>query len=93
MAEAIEFDWDEQNIRHLEAHRVSPEEFEQVIVNDPLDLEYQVEGGEERYRALGITDNGRILIVVWTIRNDKVRAVTAYPAGRSYAKLYWEMRR
>ena len=93
MEEAIEFDWDEQNKKHLKSHGVSPQEFEQVIVNDPLDLEYQVESSEERYKALGVTDNGRVLIVVWTLRAGKVRAVTAYPAGRPYAKLYREMRR
>ena len=46
MAEAIEFDWDEENGKHLKSHRVSPQEFEQVIANDPLELEYQVESGE-----------------------------------------------
>ena len=93
MAEAIEFDWDEQNKKHLKSHRVSSQEFEQVIANDPLDLEYQVESGEDRYKSLGVTDQGRTLIVVWTLREGKVRAVTAYPVGRSYEKLYREMRR
>jgi hypothetical protein len=41
MENEIEFDWDEQNKKHLLAHRVLPEEFEQVICNEPLDLEYQ----------------------------------------------------
>ena len=93
MAEAIEFDWDELNREHLKSHRVSPQEFEQVIGNDPLGLEYQLESGEERYKSLGVTAKGRALIVVWTLREGKVRAVTAYPVGRSYEKLYREMRR
>lgn len=93
MAEAVEFDWDEQNQKHLKSHRVSPQEFEQVIANDPFDLEYQIESGEERYKSLGVTATGRVLIVVWTVREGKARAVTAYPAGRPYAKLFWEMRR
>ncbi len=92
MAEPIEFDWDEQNKTHLKSHRVWPQEFEQVIENDPLDLQYQVESGEERYKSLGVTNRGRALIVVWTLREGKVRAVTAYPAGKSYARLYWEMK-
>ncbi len=92
MAEAIEFDWDEENGKHLKSHRVSPQEFEQVIANDPLDLEYQVESGEQRYKSLGVTEMGRTLIIVWTLREGKVRAVTAYPAGRSYEKLYRSMR-
>ena len=92
MAEAVEFEWDEQNKRHLKSHRVSPHEFEEVIANDPLDLQYQLENGEERYKSLGVTDSGRVLIAVWTLREGRVRAVTAYPAGRPYAKLYREMK-
>ena len=90
MPEAVEFDWDEENSRHLRSHRVSPQEFEQVLWNDPLELEYQTESGEERYKSLGITDAGRVLIVVWTLREGKVRAITAYPASRLYKQLYWE---
>jgi len=66
VAAAVEFDWDEENRHHLKSHRVSPQEFEQVIENEPLDLEYQTERGEERYKSLGVTDQGRALIVVWT---------------------------
>ena len=92
VAEAIEFDWDEQNRTHLQSHHVAPEEFEQVIDNDPLDLEYQVENGEGRYKSLGVTNNGRVLIAVWTHREGKVRAITAYRAGKSYERLYGEIR-
>ena len=83
-----EFDWDERNIAHLKRHRVTPEEFEQVILSDPFELEYQVGVGEERYKALGMTVEGRILAVVWTPREGRVRAVTAYPAGRSLRKVF-----
>jgi len=92
VAEAIEFDWDEQNKKHLKSHRVSPQEFEQAILNDPLDIEYQAESGEERYKSLGVTDQGRALILVWTLREGKVRAITAHAAGRSYEKLYREIK-
>ena len=90
MPGAIEFDWDEENRKHLKSHRVSPQEFEQVIENEPLDLEYQTASGEERYKSLGVTNRGRALIVIWTLREGKVRAVTAYGAGKVYEKLYWE---
>ena len=90
---AHEFDWDIQNEKHLKLHRVSRKEFEQVICNEPLDLEYQTESGEERYKSLGVTDKGRALILVWTLREGKVRTITAYLAGRSYEKLYREIRK
>lgn len=89
----IEFDWDEHNIRHLGRHKITPQEFEELLLNDPLDLEYETEAGEQRYKSLGATRNGRILIAVWTIHGGKIRAVTAYPATRPYEELYWEYER
>ena len=59
----IEFDWDETNIRHLERHRVTPQEAEQVIFNNPLDLEMKIVEGEERCVNLGATRRGRVLMV------------------------------
>jgi len=41
VAGGIEFDWDEANTRHLAADAVTPAEFEQVLNNDPLDLDYR----------------------------------------------------
>ena len=55
MAFDPEFDWDEGNVAHLRRHRISPHEFEQVILNDPFELEYEVGSGEDRYKALGMT--------------------------------------
>jgi hypothetical protein len=45
----IEFDWDEGNIGHLARRSVLPEEAEQVILNDPVDLGMAIAEGEERY--------------------------------------------
>ena len=44
----IEFDWDEANIGHVARHSVLPEEAEQVILNDPVDLGLEIVEGEER---------------------------------------------
>lgn len=92
MPGAIEFDWDGDNIRHLKRHRVTPDEFEQAVAGDPIYLEYQAENDEERYKVLGATKAGRVLIAVWTPRMGKVRAVAAYGASRIYQELYWESR-
>ena len=88
MAAGIEYEWDEENTKHLAAHQVTRAEFEQLLNNDPLDLQYQVIGHEERYRSVGVTKTGRVLSVVWTIRNGKVRAITAFPASLSDRKAF-----
>jgi hypothetical protein len=41
-------------------------------------------------KVLGVTKAGRVLIGVWTQRQGKVRAVTAYAASLVYRDLYWE---
>lgn len=90
MVGGIEFDWDAGNKKHLAAHRVSPAEFEQVLNNDPIDLSFELIDHEERYRSVGLTNRGRLLSVVWSIRNGKVRAITAFPATVSDRKAFLE---
>jgi uncharacterized DUF497 family protein len=90
VASGIEFDWDAANTKHLAAHKVTAPEFESLMRNSPLDLAYQVVDGEERYRSAGMTDSGRLLVAIWTLRDGKVRAITAFPAGATYKKLFPE---
>ncbi|HEY3456689.1 MAG TPA: BrnT family toxin [Bryobacteraceae bacterium] len=73
------FDWDDANVRHLRRHHDSP-----------LDLEYQADEGEARYKGLGATNRGRVLVVVWTVREHRIRAITAYAASRMLRRLYEE---
>lgn len=77
---AVQFDWDAENRKHLAAHKVTPSEFEQVMCHDPEELDCEIIDSEYRYRSVGVTDGGRLLSVVWTVRHDKVRAITAFPA-------------
>jgi uncharacterized protein len=93
LADGIEFDWDEENTKHLAAHKVMSAEFEQVLNNDPLDLDYDSIDGEERYRSVGLTNRGRYLLVVWTVRSGRIRAVTAFPASASNKKAFLERSR
>lgn len=90
MASGIEFDWDAENKKHLDTHKVAPAEFEQLLNNDPLDLNFELIDNEERYRSVGLTNGGRLLSVVWTIRNGKVRGITAFPVSVSDRKAFLE---
>jgi uncharacterized DUF497 family protein len=76
----LQFDWDDENIRHLARHQIAPAEAEQILQNRPRDLESHLRSGEERMAQIGETDAGRILIVVSTVRDSKVRVITAWPA-------------
>jgi len=86
------FDWDKHNLAHINKHKVTPEEVEQVLSNDPLFIETRIDlkSGEERIRELGHTNAGRVLFVGWMQRGDFVRPVTAYPANRKTCAAYYQ---
>lgn len=87
----LNFDWDEANLRHIDQHKVKPEEAEHVLLNDPLELGFETdETGEERWSYLGETDEARILQVIITLRGEKVRVVTAFDAPMKAKRLYLE---
>ena len=88
----IEFDWDEANIGHVALHNVLPDEAEQVILNDPVDLGLEIVEGEERYLNLGATVQGRVLLVVTTWREDGVRVVTAFEPIQRLIQFYYQGR-
>ena len=70
------FNWDEFNIAHIARHGVEPREAEEVITNDPIDLSEGFRNGEERSEQIGETNNGRILRVLTTLRNGKIRVMS-----------------
>jgi uncharacterized DUF497 family protein len=76
-----EFDWDFENIHHIARHGVSPEEAEDVLLNQPIDLDDEYVEGEWRFSSLGFTRSGRILIVVATMRGERIRVITSFAPG------------
>ena len=77
------FDWDEGNARKSEdKHGVSQADAEQMFFNNPLfldDLKHSAD--EERFQALGATNDGRLLHVTFTMRADAtlIRVISARP--------------
>lgn len=82
------FDWDGANIAHIARHTVTPEEAEQVLSGASLPLPIEERGSEERHTELGETAGGRLLVVAWTWRSQKIRVVTAFPANRKWRALW-----
>jgi len=91
--ECTGFDWDVGNIlKNWEAHRVSASECEQIFFNRPLVAVPDVKHShvEDRYYALGQTDSGRELFVVFTIRGSLIRVISARDMNRKEKKEYGE---
>jgi hypothetical protein len=91
--QSLEFDWDHENIGHLALREIKPEDAEQVIRNRPCDLETSLRNEEERVAQVGETDAGRILIVISTMRDGKVRVVTAWPAKERIRRYFQTQKR
>ena len=60
---------------------MTPGEVKQVFDNEEIDIDYDVIGGEERWTVVGETDRSRVLVVVFAMKGDLVRVVTAYEAS------------
>ena len=82
------FDWDDANRSHIARHGVSPEEAEQVLVNNPLDLDPQHVNDEWRFPSIGLTRPGRWLVVVTTVRGAKTRVLASFDAPKNLIALY-----
>ena len=85
------FDWDAGNSeKNWEKHKVSKSECEQVFFNQPLVVEADQNHSqtEVRYFALGQSDRGRRLFVVFTIRDYLLRVISARPMSRTERSLY-----
>jgi len=82
------FEWDEANTTHISRHKVTPEEAEQVLLGASLPIEAEERSGEERHTELGNTAAGRLLVVVWTWRQERIRVVTAFPANRKWRTVW-----
>ena len=87
-----EFDWDEANTAHIARHGVEPYEAEEVILNNPIDLEFVSRNGEERVHQVGETSAGRVLRIVSTVRTGRIRIVTAVPVRTRYHGRYRQMK-
>lgn len=84
------FDWDSGNVqKNREKHRVVFVECEEVFQHGPVifpDPEHS--GVELRFLALGWTVQGRQLAVIFTIRRNKIRVISARNMSRKERRTY-----
>ena len=89
------FEWNSGNEnKNWIKHEVSISECEQIFFNRPLvvNVNYKHSDIESRFYALGHTDLGRELFIVFTIRNSKVRDISARDMSKKEKKLYKEFK-
>jgi len=88
----FEFDWDEGNrTKSAAKHAVRTAEAEEIFALGqaaPLGVQISPVAHEERLGIVGPTSKGRLLHVVFTIRDGKVRPISARPAHKKERELY-----
>jgi uncharacterized protein len=74
---------------NLRKHRVSFADAEQAL-RDPqaVTIEDPDSEGEQRFVTLGADTLGRILVVVYALRGDRVRLISARKASKGEARQY-----
>lgn len=60
-----------------------------AVFEDPNALTLdQIVGGEERHVTIGMDAFGRVLVVVYTWRDENIRIISARKAGRTEVRQY-----
>jgi uncharacterized DUF497 family protein len=79
------FEWDDDNIFHIETHKFTPEEVEEVFAGD-----HKVRRArQQRYIAFGETLDGRLTFVVFRrLSGGLARVITARDMDASERRLF-----
>ena len=73
------FEWDQGNLEHIKKHKVNYKECEGVFFNKPLTVNEDEthSQAEDRFRVYGQTSRYRLLFMIFTIRNNRIRVISA----------------
>lgn len=91
LASCSGFQWDAGNAdKNWNKHQVSTAECEEIFFNQPLVVAEDPSHSQDEARlyALGHTDGGRMLFVVFTLRGDLIRVISARNMSRRERKAY-----
>ena len=90
----MEFDWDQWNIQKNESkHGVSSLEAESAFYDSRYKLFEDRKHSSPREKRLilyGRSIENRLLMIGFTLRNKKIRIITARPASKKERKIYGE---
>jgi uncharacterized DUF497 family protein len=86
----VEFEWDPAKAReNLRVHGINFAVARDVLEDEnALTIEDIDAEGEQRFRTLGMDGLGRLLVVVYTYRGEKIRLISAWKASRKQERQY-----
>lgn len=96
LTKIIGFEWDKGNIdKSYQKHGITPNEAEEVFLDKNAGIEKDIkhQEAEERYIAIGMTLNEKLLFVVFTVRDSVIRVISARRANKKERRLYEEAKK
>ncbi len=89
----LNFEWNEEKAKdNLKKHKVIFDEATTLFI-DPFSITISAHDhsvNEQRYIDIGSSENGRVLVVVYTERGSNIRIISCRKATSSERKLYKE---
>ena len=87
----VEFIWDKRNLdKNWRKHKVNNKECEEIFFDESKKISKDKfhSNREKRWILLGKTKKNRLLYLVFTIRNKKIRVISARGTNKKERKLY-----
>lgn len=86
----IKFQWDNGNTGKNLKHSVSDQEAEEVFLDKKKKIfkDHLHSSKEERFRVIGKTKQERLLFIVFAVRPENVRVISARDINRKEVSLY-----
>lgn len=86
----LQFEWDEGNNEKPKKHGLTLEETEEAFFDDNKVIfrDWKHSITEQRITLLGKTKKDKLLNITYTVRENKIRVITARPINKKEVELY-----
>lgn len=87
--DAVSFEWNQANLTHIQRHAATYNECEDIFYDQPVFFyDDKHSQKEERFLVYGSTQSGRLLVLIFTIRQSAIRIITARDQNRKEKQAY-----
>ncbi|EKD86748.1 MAG: hypothetical protein ACD_37C00159G0001 [uncultured bacterium] len=96
LPKVLAFEWDEANLdKSYKKHGISPKEAEEIFVSEELFVlpDTKHSKAESRHIALGKSQDGKSLFAVFTLRDKKIRIISARKMHKKEVLKYEEAKK
>lgn len=91
LPEPVAFEWDKGNLdKNFKKHKVTNKEVEEVFESKPIFIfkDEKHSAKEKRQMIWGKTDRDRMLSIIFTVRENKVRVISARDMNKKERREY-----